>query len=226
MFYIGESIDSLLDVYDYAESVVTRFIHSESNFEEFYDLCDIIYDRIQNGKITYKDLSREGIIHVHLVNVAVLSGLIAEYVGLDEEGIRTSILGGLVHDIGKFFVSDRLLNKNGRLTTFERIAISSHEIIGKGIVSLFCQSEEVLDIVASHHIYIKTLTEPVDISSLPREDSRLLPLICSVADITDAVVSTRPYKKRLPAQVARNDLHIKGIMDIDNIYTFLRINIE
>lgn len=214
------------DLYMCAESVFLEFINSESNF---YDICNLrnsIYEDISEGKIGFYDLSRSGEIYIHLVNVAVLSGLIAMNINLDKEIVRASILGGLLHDIGKFYIPERIINKPGKLSAFEYIAISSHETIGREIVSIFCKSEKISDIVACHHTYIKNLKEPVCISSMSKENKLLLPLICSIADITDAVVSVRPYKKMLSTSVARNDLHIKGVLDIDNIYKRIGINID
>lgn len=209
-------------IYGYAEFVLKEFIESESSFEELYALAEWIYKCIVDEGISFRNLSTdEGELHIHLVNVAVLSGRIARYLNMSYDKIITSILGGLLHDIGKYYVPNLVLNKPRKLTKFEEIAMSTHVDIGKEIVSLFTNSEELLSIIEHHHTFIKSLNKPLCLKELHHSDERLLPIICSIADVTDAIVSERPYKKRLPLVVARNELHIKGIMNIDNIYNFI-----
>lgn len=211
------------DIYGYNEEMLSEFLQSENSIDSFIELSEHIHQHIEEGSISYGVLSREGELNVHLVNVAVLNGLVGEYVGLDREIVNTLILGGLLHDIGKMFVPRDILNKPGRLTPFETVSVDAHARIGRDIIKLVHESKDISNIVGNHHNYIKHLKEPVYLYGMDKDDKRLLPLICSVSDITDAVVSERPYKKRLSSTVARNDLRVKGIMDVDNIFTFIKI---
>lgn len=66
---------------------------------------------LANGKEEYT--------YCHSVNVAVLSGLLGKWLGLDRAVIRELMVAGALHDIGKAVVSLEILNKPGELTSFE-----------------------------------------------------------------------------------------------------------
>ena len=64
----------------------------------------------------------------HSEKVALYARAIGEQMGFDERGLRNIYRAGLLHDIGKLGVSSRILDKNGKLTTFERAEIEHHPV--------------------------------------------------------------------------------------------------
>lgn len=107
-------------------------------------------------------------------------------------------LASTLHDIGKIFISDMILNKPGKLSNEEFDIIRTHTVLGKEIVDeTFAFNEDstlvntVADIVYGHH-------ERWDGTGYPRglagEEIPLSARIMAVADVFDALVSKRSYK--------------------------------
>ncbi len=114
-----------------------------------------------------------------------------------------------LHDLGKIFISDTILNKPGRLTDEEFETMKTH--VQKGVeaiqglrrlgnndeTTMFLQSAEV--IAGTHH-------EKWDGSGYPAHlrgrDIPLLGRMMAIADVYDALISERPYKRPLPAEQA------------------------
>lgn len=113
-----------------------------------------------------------------------------------------------LHDIGKFFVSDNILNKPGRLTDEEVKKMETHTTEGERVINLIGSSKAGLDfldnaktIAISHH-------EKWDGSGYPKGLKGLeIPLqgrIMAVVDVFDALTSERPYKRAFSPEEAIN----------------------
>lgn len=186
-------------------------------------LKDKVLDLLNNENFTLKQLSTNGKIETHSINVAILSVKIAKYCDLDKSQIELIVLGSLLHDIGKVCLPQEILNKSGKLNRQERTIINVHAYNGEEMLNNLNLPKEVLDMVKYHHEYIKALTKPIIIKDVAKVYKTIYPLICSIADITDAVVSERSYKLCMDPKVSRNDLYHYGILDIDEIYKTIGI---
>jgi putative two-component system response regulator len=111
-----------------------------------------------------------------------------------------------LHDVGKIAISDAILNKPGKLTPEEFEEMKRHVEVGvRAIERIAGKTEEhaflrhARPIASAHH-------EKWDGSGYPaglRGDE--IPLegrLMAIADVYDALVSTRPYKEPLPTKVA------------------------
>lgn len=124
------------------------------------------------------------------------------------QGIDVDLLveSAQLHDIGKIGIPDNILQKPGRLSYEEFEAIKEHTLIGeraiKGAMEM-TRSKEFLNYAAvvavSHH-------EKWDGSGYPYglkgRDIPLIGRLMAIADVYDALVSERPYKKALSHQEA------------------------
>lgn len=130
----------------------------------------------------------------HTKRVGWLSGRIAEEMGLDENFVTEIRFAGLLHDIGKVAIPDRILLKPGALTEEEFEVIKKHTIVGYKILSKSKPSILRLgaEVALTHH-------ERWDGSGYPNglkgKEIPVSGLIVSVADSFDAMVSKRPYRK-------------------------------
>ncbi|MEI8400124.1 MAG: HD domain-containing phosphohydrolase [Alcaligenaceae bacterium] len=118
---------------------------------------------------------------------------------LTEVHIERLVKVAPLHDLGKVGIPDHILNKEGRFTAEERALANTHPMIGESILAA-SQSEEIemelisaaIKVAGSHH-------EKWDGSGYPRnlqgEDIPLEARIMAVADVFDALISDRPYKK-------------------------------
>ncbi len=131
----------------------------------------------------------------HLVNVATWMVPLAYALGYkrDEELIAVC-QAGLLHDIGKLYVSQDILNKRGRLSSEEWDIIKRHPEMG---ASHLDQYEGV-------HPLIRTVTlqhhEREDGSGYPfnlgKEHVDRVSKICAVVDSFDAMTAFRPFKTK------------------------------
>lgn len=130
----------------------------------------------------------------HLDRVSDYAVKIAAHLGLSEE--EKSILrdAGRLHDLGKIGVNDDVLLKQGPFTTEERIAMESHPALSEEIIKPIKSLGHLRDVVRHHH-------EKLDGSGYPDrlKGDQINPLvrILAVADIYDALRTSRPYRKGL-----------------------------
>ncbi len=131
--------------------------------------------------------------YMHSVAVCALMIALARQLELDEDMVKECGLAGLLHDLGKMGIPNKILNKPGKLTDQEFTTIKSHPEIGANILmDNPLVSPMVLDVVLHHH-------EKVDGSGYPHklagDTISLFAKMGAVCDVYDAITSNRPYKK-------------------------------
>ncbi|MBN1836691.1 MAG: response regulator [Spirochaetales bacterium] len=132
----------------------------------------------------------------HTQRVASLAEALGKRLGLSEKEVFALRIGGILHDAGKIGISDEILNKPGKLDEREWEIMRSHPEIGYRIcLPLKSTLGRALDVVRHHH-------EKLDGSSYPDglvgDQISMAARIMCVADIYDALVSSRPYRDALP----------------------------
>jgi putative nucleotidyltransferase with HDIG domain len=130
--------------------------------------------------------------YMHSVAVCALMIALARQLGLDDEQTRQAGLSGLLHDLGKAWVPNAILNKPGKLTDEEFAEIKKHP--SHGHAALLQGSgvpEMALDVCLHHH-------EKTDGSGYPKglkaNEISLFAKMGAVCDVYDAITSNRPYK--------------------------------
>lgn len=141
--------------------------------------------------------SRETGNHIH--RVAEYSGLLAQLSGLDEREVELIKLASSMHDIGKVGISDRILNKPGKLDPDEWELMRSHAVLGhemlKGSRRPILQAAAI--IALQHHERWDGTGYP---HGLAGEDIHVYGRITALADVFDALGSDRVYKKAWPLE--------------------------
>jgi len=134
----------------------------------------------------------------HSQRVADLSVQIAKAYGknIDLDLIYTA---GYLHDIGKIGISENILNKEGKLTEIEYSQVKKHCYDGYNILKPFKYFDEVKNIIKSHHERIDGGGYP---EGLVGKDIPLESKILAIADVYDALISDRPYRKGLTRKEA------------------------
>ena len=139
----------------------------------------------------------------HGQRVADVSKIIASTMNLGDDIVQALELAGLLHDIGKIGIPDRILNKSGPLTPSELEAIRKHPIVSYDIVSQMIDDPRVLDAILYHH-------ERMDGTGYPRglvaTEIPLPAAILSVADVYDALTSRRSYRDAYSPDMAKEFL--------------------
>lgn len=130
--------------------------------------------------------------HQHIVRVQRYAVAIAEEMGLDEMTLEAVRTGALLHDIGKLGVPEYVLLKPGRLTADEYEKIKQHPSIGAAILEPVEFPWPVIPMVKHHHERWDGTGYP---DGLKGEDIPLTARIMAVADVYDAMTSTRSYRQ-------------------------------
>ncbi|MBT2641262.1 HD domain-containing protein [Bacillus sp. ISL-41] len=130
----------------------------------------------------------------HSGRVAAYSLLIGEKYGLSEHELSLLKKSAILHDIGKIGISDKILQKDSKLTDEEFAEIKKHPVVGANIVRQvqgFTEMEVVIEGIMYHHERYDGRGYPTGISgtAIP-----LFGRIISVADAFDAMTSNRPYR--------------------------------
>ena len=138
----------------------------------------------------------------HIARVAGYVGVIAQNLGFQDAQIQMLKLASTMHDVGKIGVPDSILLKRGPLSIEERAEMEEHAERGRKILEGSTSDVVRLaaEIAASHHERWDGTGYP---SGLKGESIPLSGRIVAVADVFDALVSERPYKKAWPLDHAR-----------------------
>ncbi len=129
----------------------------------------------------------------HVIRMARFSRVIAETLGLDEAECESIELAAPMHDIGKIGIPDQILLKPGKLTPEEFEIIKEHTVIGyeilKGSPSKYLKMGA--EIALGHHEKFDGSGYPYGLAG---EDIPMSARIVAVADVFDALTSSRCYK--------------------------------
>ena len=129
----------------------------------------------------------------HSVNVTILSVITGISLGLNNSDLYKLGLGALLHDVGKVNIPKEVLNKSGKLDDKEFNIIKQHPVEGYKILKQNDEIPTTSYMVALHH------HEKFAGKGYPEgkngSDIHLYSRIASVADVYDALVSDRPYRK-------------------------------
>ena len=171
----------------------------------FNDLKELFVGALKalTNSIDAKDQYTRG----HSERVAIISRWLAERVAehepLDEEQINRIYLTGLLHDVGKIGIDEKVLCKNGKLTDDERACIQRHPSIGHGILKGIKQMLDIVPGVLSHHERIDGKGYP---EGLAGENIPLPARIVGLADSFDAMTSKRVYRDAMSLEDALDQI--------------------
>jgi putative two-component system response regulator len=138
---------------------------------------------------------------MHVIRMSYYCKVMAAAIGMSDEEAELILNASPMHDIGKIGIPDNILSKPGKLDAQERAIMEQHTQIGARIIGE--HNTPLLDmartVALTHH-------EKWDGTGYPRgikgENIPLVGRIVAVADVFDALVSKRPYKKAWPAERA------------------------
>ncbi|MFH1137083.1 MAG: response regulator [Pseudomonadota bacterium] len=135
----------------------------------------------------------------HSENVARYAMAIGRKSGLNAHQLENLRLAGLLHDIGKIGIPDKILHKPDKLTGEEFEKVKQHSRLGAEILQPIPALEEVAPAILHHHERMDGKGYP---GGLKGPDIPVLAKILAVADTFDALVTDRPYRKGLSRQEA------------------------
>jgi putative nucleotidyltransferase with HDIG domain len=139
----------------------------------------------------------------HSGQVAQYAYDIAHAMGFSSRDCSLAHLAGLLHDLGKISVPDEILGKRQALADDEWSVVMGHSLAGQKILGNMNEFEELSLIVLYHHEHYDGSGYPDGIHG---DRIPIFSRVVSVADCYSAMISDRPYRKRLSPDVAMAEL--------------------
>lgn len=128
----------------------------------------------------------------HVANVAMYSAVLAGELGVNQPELEQITIGGLLHDLGKLDISDKILSKPGRLDEDEYRIVKQHPTAGfRQLAHRPDLNQGQLMMVYQHHERIDGKGYPVGVTG---PEIHPWAKICSVVDVYEALTSHRPYR--------------------------------
>lgn len=158
--------------------------------------------------IEFRDCeSGEHVIRMSAVTLLLLEAVnhyFPEY-GVDEEELQSIADAAILHDVGKIAIPDSILNKPGRLTAEEYDIMRTHTLRGCELLNSVPKMREnpiyeyAYDICRHHHERWDGRGYP---DGLKGDEITIWSQVVALADVYDALVSERVYKKAFSHEVA------------------------
>lgn len=199
----------------------------EKTFDELENLVESIVSDISYNKdlmINMLDLKvANNYTFYHSVNVTVISLVIALSLNLSQKDLYNIGIASLLHDIGKIYTPNEILDKPGVLTSEEFDIIRKHPLDGYHYVKekLLAHTKTYLGIL-QHHERFDGKGYPY---GLKGKDISLFARIISIADVYDALTSDRTYRRRInPSEAMEYIMGGGGTMfDVEVVKEFAKI---
>lgn len=204
--FISRPFDSLI-----VHRRVVNTIMLYSKQKKLVDLVsDQIYEKEKQNNLMIEILSnvvefRNGesglhVLHIHVLTQLLLNQLLSktDKYKITQQDISLISSASALHDIGKIAISEKILNKPGKLTPEEYEEIKKHTVIGASMLEKLPlrQNEPLVrvayDICKYHHERYDGRGYP---DGLVGDDIPISAQVVSLADVYDALVSIRVYKK-------------------------------
>ncbi|MDI6785584.1 MAG: HD-GYP domain-containing protein [bacterium] len=199
---------------------IPKAINKEIKNEAINVICqtveDVKYGKIVNSKETKKIIrnmikeiteNRDAMLElerikeyddytfVHSLNVCILSMLIGMELKIDRKNLEELALGALLHDIGKTLILNSILNKEEQLASIEFEEIKKHPLYSYQIISQDRYIGEIPKTIAYQH------QERYNGSGYPQglrgSEINNYAVIASLADVYDALITDRVYRRAL-----------------------------
>ncbi len=223
MLAIGEKLS--LEPYKKEELEILSILCNEAGVA--IENAHLYHEKMRNLLNTIQSLlsaveAKDPYTHGHCERVADHSAKIAQELGLNTEEVEIVKTAAFLHDLGNIGVSNQILHKRGRLTIEEFENVKRHTAIGARILEPICSKKEIIEGIKFHH-------ERMDGSGYPVAlNDKTIPLcakIITVADVYDAMTSTRPYRKAFTTEDAVSELKRGCGYEFDNrvVSAFIKV---
>ena len=156
-------------------------IHIERDRETRKILLELVKSIQERDIVTYE----------HSRRVATYVQRLARFLGWNRRDARDIAFAALVHDLGKTWITNDILNKPARLSTEERHMMERHPVIGARILIGCDVHPFYVEAVLHHHEAWNGSGYP---AGLHGEEIPLSARLLAVADVYDVITSERPYK--------------------------------
>lgn len=130
--------------------------------------------------------------YLHSLRVAKIAYRLGEELKLSDDELNLLAASGILHDIGKLYVNNSILNSNKFLSMKELEDLRDHS--RKGFKILYGHDEQISKIVVAHHEHQDNPYPRVNKRFIDKNHINLEKII-ALSDSVDSIMSDRPYKK-------------------------------
>ncbi|MCB2202380.1 HD-GYP domain-containing protein [bacterium] len=181
-------------------------LRHEGNFEQMKQNLTVLYDRKVERWLRAMDLyDRE--ITEHTLRVTALSLQLAQAMNFSADQLEFIQYGTLLHDIGKLGIPEKIMQKPGKLTTFEYQVVQQHPLYAHEWLIHRPAFEPAKVIPLYHHERWDGTGYPY---GLKGKEIPVLARVVAVSDVWDAITSDRPYRKAMSQDQALSLIHSKS----------------
>lgn len=158
----------------------------------------------------------------HSTRVAEMACILARHIKLDEIEVKQLEWAGQLHDIGKIGIRDDVLCKTGKLTEEEFTHIKTHPVLSYKVLEPLEGLQGILAAVRHHHEHYDGKGYP---DGLAEEAIPLHARILQIADVWDALTSTRSYRGAMSPEKAKEIMRAEAgtTMDPKLVTEFLEL---
>jgi len=178
MYYLGFMVRQ-------AAYLVENLALYENIYENLFSTLSALVKAVEARDVYTKE---------HSSRVTEVAKIMARKYGCSEAEIDILEFSGRLHDIGKIGIRDDILLKPGPLSPEEFEIIKTHPVIGENIIAQLGLWDRERRIIRHHHERFDGYGYPDGLSG---EEIPLLARILSIADVYDAMISKRAYRKAL-----------------------------
>lgn len=197
-----DDIERIASAHNFDKRTIKDYTARE---QEYFDSISSIAEELLENILSNKNLlvslvdikSMDNYTYAHCVNVAIISIVLGISLNLSKQQLTYLCFGALVHDIGKAFIPNDILQKPGKLTPEEFDVIKNHPRYGYDFLNKIFNSSissHIKMIVLQHHERFDGKGYP---ESTPGPNISYLARIVTIADVYDALTSDRPYKRAM-----------------------------
>ena len=151
----------------------------------------------------------------HCAAVAAFSRDIARHVRMSKKDQEFAHTAGLLHDIGKFVLSDRVMERGGQLEESDWRGIRRHPDIGAELLRDIGVYGPVAEIVRAHHERMDGRGYP---RGLPGDEIPAIARIVAVAEVYDTLTAPDTYRTPMNSFEALNELRRVAGSQLDPVY--------
>ncbi len=183
------------------ENGIKKFELTTSRTQILRDLSELFYKTIKS--ISFALDAKDKYTHGHSLRVTLYSLALAKKLNLPDELLEEIETAGLLHDIGKIAIPEKILLKPGKLTEEEYNIIKSHPELGERLITGIEKLKLISNWLKSHHERYDGKGYP---DGLVGEQIPISSRIIAIADTYDAMTSNRAYRGALSHEVAIEEI--------------------
>lgn len=203
------------------ESGIKKYETGNTRTQVLKDLSELFYSTIKS--IAFALDAKDKYTHGHSMRVTLYSLALAKRVGLSDSLLEEIETTGLLHDIGKIAIPEKILLKPGKLTPEEYEIIKTHPELGGRLVNSIEKLKLISNWLKSHHERYDGKGYP---DGLKGEEIPISSRIIAIADTYDAMTSDRAYRSALSHEVALEEIQRCAGTQFDPELAMLFIQIQ